>query len=183
MKSLPDALRHLENEPYSDLVDWEAFVRQQQHFARLQREAQEYLSKHPDMTWERMKEPVVASSLSLDFWTDRLDGPGGEAQTGPTVQEVTPYATKWWNGVGRNMVAMSTSRDSVEAGGVPSGILRGLPFEDLQRDECVTVILTWYQHIGYPTMIDTLTPPDEWIIDRAADAGGNTQHEKPEGAT
>lgn len=66
--------------------------------------------------------------------------------SGLTWMEAARHARLWWNGKGRFLLGNPEFKDPDL--GIPSGILRGLPFEQLTRAEIGRLVACWDQEHG-----------------------------------
>lgn len=72
--------------------------------------------------------------------------------SGMSAVEAARRARRWWNGFGRYAMLDRPLVDDGVAGRM-SGILRGLVFDDLTRDEALAVVTAWHENTI------TITPP------------------------
>ena len=71
-----------------------------------------------------------------------LANPDLVLESGLTLREAATRAQKWWDTEGRHQFRNPEFRDPDV--GLPSGILRGLPFDELSREELAAVIEHWH---------------------------------------
>ena len=85
----------------------------------------------------------------LDPVTGRMIGRYGI--TGMTIEEAAKNAEFWWDQKARyHMPDYKKDDDYMNAYGMKSGVLRGLPWNFLNRGERIAVIKQWHTHIGIP---------------------------------
>jgi hypothetical protein len=97
---------------------------------------------------------------------DRLD-------TGMRPEEAIRRATNWWNNKGRRTMKLHLRRQSEPVGGsnngagvafasqnpdsenfLPSGVIHGVPWDELTRDEKLRVVKAWHhEHVRKPQEI------------------------------
>ena len=82
---------------------------------------------------------------------DRLPGPDGTPGTGMKIREAIPLSEYWWEQTGR--FCMPDYGKPAEQMVVKSGILMGLPYMKLDKQERIRVLAQWYAHIGVHTII------------------------------
>ncbi|MCH9730673.1 MAG: hypothetical protein K0U84_13540 [Actinomycetia bacterium] len=138
-----------------------------------------YSDQHHDGSFVRLDEPVFTlpdpGNLKRVV-NDRLPGPNGDSGTGLTFKEATTQAAGWWEKTRKKF--LEVSRPQTEHGGMPSGICRALPFDQLHRAEALRVIEAWYDHVALP-MLRGEVPPEQWILDDLAHMGGSTEFRGP----
>lgn len=83
---------------------------------------------------------------------DRLPGRDGSPGKGLKVSEAVPLAEVWWERKGR--FSMPDFGKPPEKLVVKSGIMRGLPWANLDRQEKLRVLAQWYANIGVHTIIE-----------------------------
>ena len=62
--------------------------------------------------------------------------------SGLKLKEAVARARLWWDREGRHVARNPEFKDPDV--GAPSGIMRGLPFDELTREEAAAVIETWH---------------------------------------
>jgi len=100
--------------------------------------------------------------------------PDARFDTGMTVKEAIASACHWWNKTGRKL--MKGHRQRQEKAGapfvsdnpddetfVPSGILHGLPWDQLDKRAQIQVVKSWHHHhVRMPDVIgDTQSPENQ----------------------
>lgn len=123
--------------------------------------------RDPNYVWDKLTAPVFPAP---DEWTalqeERLPAPIG--CKGLKVREAIQRAAFWWDHAGRFMVKQHVPL-MPERGGVPSGILRGLSWGELDRAESISVLRQWYTNIGTPQLIQERDAGAErFVLDKAA---------------
>lgn len=80
-----------------------------------------------------------------------------ELDTGVKVKDVVKEAAVWWDSKGRDL--MNAHRFSESVGGkgisadpnhqdfIPSGITRGLPWDELTKEECVSIVKNYHHQM------------------------------------
>lgn len=123
------------------------------------------------MTDDVLRVPEFAINTMLP--SDRLYGTAGPG-TGLKVRDAIKLASQWWDGIGRSRMRQEMRGLDPKTGGVPSGILLGHAWDQLDKPCRFQVIRHWYDNIGYPGLVLSEQPPDTWVIDPLAHAGGHT---------
>lgn len=85
----------------------------------------------------------------VDLSTGRMKAP--EGVTGMTLKEAAIYAADWWERKARFLMPDYVKRrgnDYIEKFGTRSGILLGLEWERLEKDEKLKVIRQWWDKVG-----------------------------------
>lgn len=129
---------------------------------------------------DKLERPEFARNDERDKrWTkdDRLPGADGSLGAGLKFDDAVNLARNWYNRH-RFTIATILAKDDVEFGGVPSGIMRQLEFDQLTRDEGLAVIETWYVNVAVPTLLKTEQAPDKWVLDELAHLGGHTEQQE-----
>ncbi len=90
---------------------------------------------------------------------DRLPGRDGTPGTGMLIKEAAGVAQIWWDTKGRLMMP-DFGKDPHEQV-VRSGIMMGLPWYNLDKQEMLRVIAQWYANIGVNTIIDGRSTSDD----------------------
>lgn len=104
--------------------------------------------KDPAFVWPLLEQPErPRSTYEGDISSERMPAPAG--MLGPKVGDAVRWARTWWDRQARHMVRGELPL-MPEQGGVPSGILRGLQFHRLTRDECLQVVRTYYKQVFVP---------------------------------
>lgn len=131
-----------------------------------------YSDQHHDGSYNRIRRPIYTRrpDIPKKLKDGRLPGPEGEG-TGLTMSEATKRAASWWGKI--HVQLAEAGRAQAEFGGLASGIARGLPWEQLTRDECLTVVDIWYDEVAMPELRGE-KPPEQWILDPLAHTGGTT---------
>lgn len=95
---------------------------------------------------------------------DKLPGPQGEPGEGLTVREAIPLCELWWNGKGRySMPDFGKKPDEMQ---VRSGIMMGLEWQYLDKQEMLWVLAQWYAHVAVPMILQGLgTSQDKQLVD------------------
>ena len=110
----------------------------------------EYRRSH-GIEWDRIEEPVYTRQLLDIEKFDRMPGVDGP-QTGVKVRDAIRLSRIWWDGIGRRLVRYELGDLNPEQGGVPGGIVRGLPSDHLTREEAERVVYIWNEQICIPYM-------------------------------
>lgn len=76
--------------------------------------------------------------------------------SGLTAAEAVSRAREWWDRTGRHIIRNPEFRDPDV--GFKSGILRGLPFDELERDEKLSVVKAWHEHKLKPALAGAPPP-------------------------
>lgn len=85
----------------------------------------------------------------LDPVTGRLIGIAGVL--GMKIEDGARHAETWWDERGRQQMPDHGKSDAyLNAYGIKSGILLGLPWARLNRGERIAVVKNWHTHIGIP---------------------------------
>jgi len=101
---------------------------------------------------------------------DHMPGPDGPG-TGISVRDAIRMAEQWWDKVGRVLVKGDLAGTlNPEQGGIGSGIMRGLAWGRLSRDECEQVIRTFNALVVIPRLRQ-VPPGDTFILDELAHRG------------
>jgi hypothetical protein len=75
----------------------------------------------------------------------RRDRDQGRTSAGLPVREAVALAACWWQDIGRQLANPELKDPDL---GVPSGIMRGLPWDELTRDERLRVVKAWHDAHG-----------------------------------
>lgn len=92
--------------------------------------------------------PIDISDF-VDIDTGRMKSP--EGITGMKFTEAAVYAADWWERKAARTMPDYVKRrgnDYIEKFGTRSGLLLGLPWGDLGKEEKLKVIRTWWDKIG-----------------------------------
>lgn len=132
-----------------------------------------YSDQHHDGSYERLKQPIYAprKDIAKRLVNGRLPGPEGVG-TGLIMSEATRRAAEWWMKIQPQLA--EASRAQAEFGGLDSGICRGLPWNELTRDECLQIVDIWYDEIAMPELRGE-KPPEQWVLDPLAHMPGMTE--------
>jgi len=90
---------------------------------------------------------------------DRLPGPDGTPGAGLKVIEAVPLAELWWDRQGR--LSMPDFGKDPHEQVIRSGVMMGLPWFNLDKQERLRVLAQWYVHIGIPTMLEDRSTSDD----------------------
>ena len=94
---------------------------------------------------------LIDSHHLLDDAKDRLPGRDGTPGKGLKISEAIPLAEIWWE---KNRLNMPDFGKPPEQIVTRSGVLMGLPWIKLNRQEMLRVIAQWYAHVGINLIID-----------------------------
>lgn len=83
---------------------------------------------------------------------DRLPGRNGEPGKGLKVSEAVPLAEVWWETKAR--FSMPDYGKPPEKLVVKSGIMRGLPWFNLDKQEKLRILAQWYANVAVHTIIE-----------------------------
>lgn len=124
--------------------------------------------------------------------TARMPGPDGTPGEGLTIQQAIAGAEAWWDAKGRKLVRRDFNMEEIGrkvkpgSKGAPafviqgdigpvlhSRILQGRPWEDLTKEEKLSVVRGWYAGVWAPMQIDAAEISREWrrFIDHWYDTG------------
>jgi hypothetical protein len=84
--------------------------------------------------------------MGLDPGLIRRLGPDGRLPSGMTVRAAVRGAAFWWDKTGRHLARNPEFKDPDR--GFPSGILRGLPWDNLSRVEQVKIFCAWHDNFA-----------------------------------
>jgi hypothetical protein len=123
--------------------------------------------KDPAFVWPLLEAPErPRSTYEGDLGEERMPAPLG--MRGPKVSETVRWARAWWDKQGRHLVRGELPLNP-EQGGIPSGILRGVQFHKLTRDECLQVVRTYYKQVFVPLQMFERDPDKaRFILDPQA---------------
>lgn len=82
---------------------------------------------------------------------DRLPGPDGTPGTGMKFSEAVILAQSWWDTKARMM--MPDFGKPAEQQVLKSGVMMGLPWFNLSKQEMLRVVAQWYANVGVHTII------------------------------
>lgn len=107
-----------------------------------------------------MNDPILSNPHFADFIDvphlfndqDRLPGPNGEPGVGLNLREAVFFAEYWWEKAARFSMPDFGKPDEKQV--IKSGVLMGLPWQNLARDEKLRVLAQWYAHVGVHTIIE-----------------------------
>lgn len=98
---------------------------------------------------------------------DRLPGKDGEPGKGLKISEAVPLAETWWE---KHRFEMPDYGKNSEHQVIKSGIMMGLPWMNLTKQEMLRVLAQWYAHVGVNMIIVGLgTSEDSGIKTNIAD--------------
>ncbi len=81
-------------------------------------------------------------------------GVGDKLDTGMSVREAVKRVSRWWDLRGAKQMRAMCEKQHPEQGFVPSGILQGMAWDNLTRDEKARVIKVWHHmHIRRPDLL------------------------------
>lgn len=90
---------------------------------------------------------------------ERLPGRDGTPGKGMKAREAMDSAECWWNIKGR--FSMPDYGKQAAQMVVKSGVMMGLPWQDLDKQEKLRIVMHWYVHIGIETIIDARSTSDD----------------------
>ena len=100
-----------------------------------------------------------ANDLALLDRDSRLD-------TGMTVAEAIRRASAWWDAHGRHSMRDQVARAADDEGFVPSGILQGMAWDYLTRDEKLRIVKVWHHmNVRRPDLMG-VDPEAEFMLGR-----------------
>lgn len=111
--------------------------------------------------WDVMDKPVIEVAKH-DFRNDEYL-PGIGVAAGMKPMEALKSARRWWDKLGRHLIL---TQMQPEHAGVPSGILRGLEFDQLTKDEAITVCEAWYKAVACPIHFAGGDPTTDLFVDQ-----------------
>jgi len=100
-------------------------------------------------TETHFKDFIDAKHLMDD--KDRLPGPDGTPGTGMKFSEAIILAQSWWDTKARMM--MPDFGKPAEKQVLKSGVMMGLPWFNLSKQEMLRVVAQWYANVGVHTII------------------------------
>jgi hypothetical protein len=112
--------------------------------------------------------PLISKDVDIaefvDIDTGRMKVPDGH--TGMKFSEAAVWASGWWEHKARRAMPDYIPRkgeDYLNQHGIKSGILLGLPWGDLSKNEKLNVIRAWWNDIGFKTHCLGLNPERKTI--------------------
>lgn len=117
----------------------------------------------------------------------KMEDEYGREGEGMEQREAYMHAERWWDGIGRHLLSNELGKvnefrapNNVSHEGrtiikssperdIPSGVLNGLPWDQLKKNECFYVMRCWYKALIVQARAD------EFILDPAAHTGGETE--------
>ena len=88
--------------------------------------------------------------------------PDARLDTGMKVQEAITLTQRWWNGTGRHLMkkdgpkgeSQAVTLDPGDDNFIPSGILNGVPWDELSQRERLTIVKHWHHfHVRKPQQL------------------------------
>lgn len=95
---------------------------------------------------------------------ERLPGPDGVPGKGLRLREAVPLAELWWERVARFQMPDHGKDPHQQI--VKSGIMMGLPWDNLDKQEKLRVLAQWYAHVGVHTILEQRQAPGDVKPDR-----------------
>lgn len=90
---------------------------------------------------------------------ERLPGPDGTPGQGLTFREAVPLAQHWWDTKARFMCPDYGKPSHALV--IRSGIMMGLPWNELDQKECLRVLANWYANIGVHSILEQRSSSDD----------------------
>lgn len=99
----------------------------------------------------------------LDPHTGRMINPYDQLGQGMKIEEAAKSAELWWEKTGRaGMADADKGDDYLNDWGTKSGIMNGLPWDQLNRGEKIQVVKIWHTYVGLPRHAMTVNSNEEY---------------------